>query len=322
MTMAEPTVRDQVQQFYERVGWRPIGEGAYQNVRYEDVRPVSADYVRHAHLRVSRHLPTKGKYLLDAGSGPIQYPEYLEYSAGFDYRVCLDLSRRGLEGARLRLGGQGLYVVGDLARLPFRPEAFAGVVSLHALHHLPPSEQEAACRGLDQVLAAGGRAVVVYSWGARSGLMRMARPLVRAAEGLRKLRRSWSDRRGRVSPVEPEPVSFAADFAATNGSAAARAWRADRLDPAAELLRQPGTYTHHHDYDWFVRTLADLPGFEVRVWRSVSVQFLRALIHPRLLGRTLLRGLTWLEDRFPRALGRHGQYPMILFSRPAGGGGR
>ena len=116
-------VKARVREFYDRVGWRAIGEGLYQNARYEDLRPVSAEYLHHSHLRVGRYLVPEGKFLLDAGSGPIQYPEYLEYSAGFKYRVCLDLSRRALIEARDRLGAGGLYVLGDVARLPFREGA-------------------------------------------------------------------------------------------------------------------------------------------------------------------------------------------------------
>jgi hypothetical protein len=31
----------------------------------------------------------------------------------------------------------------------------------------------------------------------------------------------------------------------------------------------------------------------------------------------MLRVLTWFEERLPHWLGRHGQYPMFLFSKPA-----
>ena len=78
--MAE--IKNQVREFYNSVGWKQIGDGVYQNARYEDLRPVSRDYIHRCHLRVSKFLPQSGKYLLDAGSGPIQYPEYLEYFGG------------------------------------------------------------------------------------------------------------------------------------------------------------------------------------------------------------------------------------------------
>ena len=86
-----PQVKAEVRAYYDSVGWSQIGEGLFQNARYEDLRPVSREYIQRCHRRVGRHLPAKGKLLLDAGSGPIQYPEYLEYSGGFRYRVCLDI---------------------------------------------------------------------------------------------------------------------------------------------------------------------------------------------------------------------------------------
>ena len=105
---SEVDVQRQVREFYDSVGWQEISAGVYQNARYEDLRPVSREYVHHCHMRVNRHLPLEGEYLLDAGSGPIQYPEYLEYSRGYRFRVCLDLSRRALRGARERVGEHGL----------------------------------------------------------------------------------------------------------------------------------------------------------------------------------------------------------------------
>ena len=285
----EITLKAQVRQFYDSIGWRQIGEGLYQNARYEDLRPVSRDYLHRCHERVGRFLPRRGRYLLDAGSGPIQYPEYLEYSQGYRYRVCLDLSRRALLEARQRIGAHGLYVVGDLADLPFQAQAFEGVVSLHTVHHLPLTEQETAFRGFLRVLRPGGRSAVVYTWGDASPLMRLSAPLVRAANGLlARLRRL---RRGR------------------EGRPAARG-------PAEELLAARGTHTFRHDYPWIRERLADLPGLEIRVWRTASTAFLRALIHRPLLGALWLRMLYQWEEWAPRLLGRLGQYPLIVFEKP------
>ena len=69
--MNDLEVKEQVRQFYNQVGWQKVGEGIYQNARYEDLRPVSSDYIHRCHLRVKRFLKPDGVYLLDAGSGPI-----------------------------------------------------------------------------------------------------------------------------------------------------------------------------------------------------------------------------------------------------------
>src|SRR5512140_3054085 len=95
--------KQQVREFYDRIGWSQAGDGLYQNARYEDLRLVSREYIHCCHMRVSRHLATSGRFLLDAGSGPVQWPDYLEYSKGYDYRVCADISISALKEARGRL---------------------------------------------------------------------------------------------------------------------------------------------------------------------------------------------------------------------------
>ncbi len=70
----------------------------------------------------------------------MQYEEYKVYSQGYEKRVCLDISIQALKEARTRIGDHGLFVVGDLANLPFRPESFDGAVSMHAIHHLALTE--------------------------------------------------------------------------------------------------------------------------------------------------------------------------------------
>jgi len=290
--MAESSVQQQVQAFYNAVGWKQIGPGVYQNARYEDLRPVSRPYVHACHVRFGGHLPATGRLFLDAGSGPIQYPEYLEYSRGFKRRVCLDISRLALVEARQRIGEHGSFVVGDIARLPFRSETFDGAATLHTIHHLPAGEQESAFADLVRCLAPGGRVGAVYSWGERSGIVRLTRPLVWAAERARSLLRSMRPR-GRAS-------------AAPAGEAAA-------------LLQSPGSFTYKHDYGWAASHLARLGEVRIVVWRSVSTAMLRSLVHPLLLGRQGLRVLFFLENLAPRFFGRHGAYSTILITKPGAG---
>jgi SAM-dependent methyltransferase len=142
--MAEGKVQQEVRQFYDAVGWQQVSDGVYQNAQYEDLRPVSREYIHKCHLRINRYLRHSGKYLLDAGSGPIQYPEYLSYSEGYKYRICLDISIVALKEARDRIKNQGLFVVGDIAQLPFKNGSIDDVVSLHTIHHLPPEDYKPA----------------------------------------------------------------------------------------------------------------------------------------------------------------------------------
>lgn len=282
---AASDVKSEVRAYYDSVGWQTIGQGLYQNARYEDLRPVSREYIARCHRRVGLHIPATGRYLLDAGSGPIQYPDYLAYSQGYQRRVCLDISHVALREARQRIGDHGWFVLADLAALPFCNEAFDGVVSLHALHHVPDHEQAAALAQLGRVVAVGGAAAVVYSWGSRSGLMKIFGPLIAAANGLRR----GLGRLRKKPEASPRPSG---------------------------ALAAPGSHSFKHDYGWMKAALARTGGGEIRVWRSVSTEFLRSLIHRRLFGRTLLRLLFALEELAPHWFGRHGMYPLIIL-RPS-----
>jgi len=285
---SEAEVREEVRRFYDSVGWQRVGPDLFQNVRYEDLRPVSREYIQRCRRRVLRHIAAGGRHLLDAGSGPIQYPEYLEYSAGYRFRVCLDLSARALRAARERIGSHGLYVVGDVAHLPFPPDAMDGVVSLHTLHHLPPGEQQQAFNELARVLRPGATAAVVYGWGPGAPFEVWTRWPIRIVSALIGVyRRSAASAPRPESGLDKRPTSEA-----------------------------KGTRTFKHGYAWLMENTTQLPGIEVLVWRSVGTNFLRAFIHEPLLGRWWLRLLYWLEERAPRWFGRNGQYPLIVVSKP------
>jgi hypothetical protein len=54
----------------------------------------------------------------------------------------------------------------------------------------------------------------------------------------------------------------------------------------------------------------------ILVWRSVTVRFMRAVIHPWLAGRLWLLLLYGLEERFPEYFGENGKYPLIVIQKP------
>jgi len=277
--MSESDIKQQVQDFYNRVGWQQVSEGTYQNATYEDLRPVARTYIHNCHLRVMRHLSSHGKLLLDAGSGPIQYPEYLEYSRGYQRRVCLDISSVALREARQRIGVHGLFVVGDIANLPFKTDAFDGLVSLHTIHHLPVDEHAQAYLELERVLAAGKTGVVVNGWDLPP-LTVLQNFLIRVVESLR----------GKSSSRDQQPSTTSQ--------------KSDR-----------GTFVRKHTPAWLKEEVGTQITVEIWCWRSLSVRFMRTFIHARLGGRTWLRLLNWFEERFPRFFGMNGQYPLIVLRK-------
>jgi ubiquinone/menaquinone biosynthesis C-methylase UbiE len=288
-------VKNEVRQFYDQVGWKMVSEDIYQNARYEDLRPVSREYIHRCHQRVGRHIAASGHLLLDAGSGPIQYVEYLEYSAGYQFRVCADISMTALIEARRRLGDRGLYVLCDVANLPFKEQCFDSLISLHTLHHLPDDDHLRAYGELHRVLVPGASAAIVNGWPAQSSrLMQTFEPVVRLAIRLRNLGRKLS-RQEEWSEQDARPR---------------------RGKKSATALDEPkGTHSSHHDVRWLKAQVSTRWSVEIYVWRSVSVRFLRNLIHPWLGGKYWLRLLYWLEERYPQYFGENGQYPIIVMYR-------
>ena len=286
-TQAE--IKQQVREFYDQIGWQEVSAGLYQNAHYEDLRPVARDYIHRCHLRINQHIEHGGKYLLDAGSGPIQYPEYLEYSRGYQYRVCADISAVALQEARSRIGDHGLFIVADIANLPFKSDIFEGIVSLHTIHHLPEDEHLQAYRELNRLLAPSSSAVIVNGWPS-STLMRFFNPLIRLSN-----RGKYYFARLSGRPIKPK------------GNNSQQNKPRDR--------KAKGTFTSRHDYQWVEGTVGELMPLEILVWRSVSVRFTRSLIHSWLAGRFWLWLLYSLEERFPYFFGKNGQYPLIVIQK-------
>lgn len=279
---AEKATR-QVRRFYDEIGWKKSGRLEFQNARFEDLRPVSSEYIHRCHLRVNRFLNKSGHYLLDIGSGPVQYPEYLTYSAGYDFRVCLDISLTALQQAREKLKGHGLYVLADAARLPFRKDCFDGAVSLHTFHHLGMDEHLEAYREVYRVLKRKGLAVVVNGW--------KVSPLMKRFDRLMALAERFMQKKDQPRQTQINPQN-------------------------ADSPQKPArTFVEEFNAPLLKARLARQVPVEIRVWRSVNVRFLRTLIHPWLCGRMWLKLIYWLEERFPRYLGENGAYPMVIVDK-------
>jgi ubiquinone/menaquinone biosynthesis C-methylase UbiE len=296
--MTESEVKQRVRQFYDQVGWQVVSDGVYQNARYEDLRPVSQEYIHRCHLRVRRFLRQTGRYLLDAGSGPVQYAEYLTYSEGYRWRVCVDISIVALKEARRRIGDHGLFVVADVANLPFMSEPFEGVVSLHTLHHLPLDEQARGYTELYRVLYSGCTAVVVNGW-TDSPLMQRMEWLVRGMERLGALAGRIRGKNARNKNMKVSSPSMGTKSA-----------------PARET-NPSGTFINKLDPAWLRQNIGGQIRYDLYPWRSVSVRFLRAVIHEITGGRLWLRLLFWLEERFPRFFAEKGQYPLVILYKKA-----
>ena len=295
--MSDENIKKNVREFYDRVGWQMVSGEVYQNAEYEDLRPVSRDYIHKCHLRINRHLAPQGEFLLDAGSGPVQYPEYLTYSEGYTARVCMDISIVAMREARKRLGEKGRYVVADIAHLPFKSDAFDGIVSLHTIHHVPMEDKVPAYEELYRVLIPGRRMAIVNGWTNAPLMVRMKPFMNRMARF-----HNWWLRRVKKQEIE---------------SAAEKPVVQKETEIEEKKSGPAGTYVQKLTAEWLTQALTGKMPFDILVWRSVNVAFLRAVIYPEWGGKFWLKVIYGLEEILPRWLGRIGQYPLVVVSKPA-----
>lgn len=271
-------IKQQMQNFYDDVGWSSDNNHYKDAIDSEDLRAVSRSYINRCHQRVVKFLPKAGKFLLDCACGPIQYPEYLAYSANYEYRVCADLSFRALVLAKEKLGSRGLYVLCDITNLPFIENTMDAVVSLHTVYHVPKQEQAIAISEIYRVLQPSGKSVIVYSWGRRSLLMNLFLAPLKVFRLIKKL---------------------------TNVIT--------KFLPGA---KQNSIYFYTHSYPWAKANIINKYSAKMYCWRAVNVEFLKIFIHKLLFGRAILELVYKLESKLPKVFARFGAYPMFVIEKP------
>ncbi|MBL8552218.1 MAG: class I SAM-dependent methyltransferase [Hyphomonadaceae bacterium] len=154
-----------VRAFYESEGWAADESGLFGDTKaFVDTRPTSFNFTRKCMLRLNKHFARGGRFLLDAGSGPIAHDEFLTYGDRFQRRICVDLSVQALRVAKAKLGPRALCLQGDLTNLPIKSSTIDAVTCNHVIYQIPAEHQAKAFLELWRVLRPGGVAVVVYWW--------------------------------------------------------------------------------------------------------------------------------------------------------------
>ena len=279
-----PPEKRVVRAFYDDFGWAKSEDGVFNDTKaFTEVGSQARGYRRKCNTRIGRWL-SGGAVLLDVASGAIPHPEYLDYSNGYETRICMDFCVRALREARQKLGDKGLYVIGDITRLPLANGAVDAVISLHTIYHVPQPEQTAAVDELVRVTRPGGRVVIAYLWGYSWAMNTVFR--VRGWLG-------WLRRMGRPSPVAAEAA-------------------------AARDTGMPDLYFHPQNYDWFAREVAPRHDARLRVWSAVSTAFQNRFFVPGFAGRLILRLVLAFESLLPWLAGRVGQYPLFVINVKAG----
>lgn len=281
-----------LKRFYDDFGWKLKEDNVYEDTAlYNDPSPIAKSYRSRCHRRLKRYLPKTGTYLLDAASGAIPHPEYLEYSDDFDFRICVDLSYRGLQEAKAKLGDKGIYLFADVTNLPIRNDSIDAAISLHTIFHVPKDEQLTALRELRRVIKPNAPAVVVYSWGNRSLLMNMADRLYKGALFSPRLLARAFRRLTRILGAKPKEI----------------------INKPAKP-NPPPIYFYTFDYHYFAdpELRLDIKFF---VWSCVNNRFMTRFARGPLIGPCLLSIIYYLENLFPRTLARIGEYPIFLIRK-------
>jgi len=191
----------------------------------------------------------------------------------------VDFSLRALAEAKKKLGDKGVYLLGDITRLPIASGVIDTVISLHTIYHVPKVEQAGAVSELVRVTRPGGKVVVVYTWDRA--------PAMEAAFQVRGWL-GWLRRGGRPSPVASQT-------------------RVSRAE-------SPALYFHPQGPAWYRKEIQARHGGELRVWSFASTVFQNRFFHGRF-GGLIVRMVVFLEELAPRWAGRMGQYPMFIIDK-------
>ena len=283
-----------IRDFYDRCGWERTADGVgyVDSSLFTDQRGDLDEYREKAETRAMAHLKDGGRLFLDAGCGAIPRSRY---SKGFEWHVCVDFSTKGLLEARETLGDRGLYVLADMAALPFREGAFDGGVCAHVIYHIPGEErQRQAFREIHRTLKPGKTALVHYAnphhrlldpgyWLTTPGanMLYLGRLMYRAAGGAVGLKRSHLDD-NRMSPIEGAGEWF---------------------------------YMHSFPIGWVKRTLPK-GDVEVRCFRCLSHRFTQRFVRDGSpFWRRFLGLMSKLERRAPTILAYLGYYTLVVINK-------
>lgn len=272
--------KKKVQDFYDEYGWQKSGSSnSYKDtVAFEDHRPVSQKYWSRCHMRLNKYLPG-GDYLLDVACGAIPNDEYLSYTQNYKLRICMDFSILAVKEAAVRLGGKGIFILGDMTSIPVADNCIDAVISMHTVYHIPVEEQTSAVAEVYRVLKPESQAVIVYSW-KKAPLMRLAFNVWNPVIGFyKKIKRKPTKRRNHQTEVPPN------------------------------------LFVQQQNYDWFKQQIKEQYHAKLEVYSAISRSFSRTFLRKKMFGSKVSAFIYGLENRMPSLLGKYGQYPVFLLRK-------
>ena len=273
-----PFDKERVFRYYDAITYENLEEKSIyaDSKKFVDFRDISSDYLHHSFTKASKYVNDNGKYFLDIASGPIGLKEYINLSKNYEIRICIDISFNALLKAQQNLKKQaGIFICGDITNIPLQDNVCDAVVSQHTLYHVPKKEQKKAVEEMHRVAKQGTKIAIVYSWFYHSWLMNITLLPVQIYRILRHF-------------IGKLYVKF--------------------------FPSKPRLYFYAHSPSWF-KKLKFSDQIEFYSWRSLNKQFLKIYIHRWLFGKQILKWVQKMEDRYPKLLGRLGDYPVIVITK-------
>lgn len=273
-------IMSEVKRWYDEFGWKRTSTGEYGDTALFSQQGQTA----HGFYEMSSHLSLLDRFrggdlFLDAASGAIAHPEYLAYTWFYRYRVCVDLSLTALQEAAAKLGNRGFYCMADMCRLPFRDNAFDGIVSGYTIQHIAASEQHRAINELVRVLGPQKPCCIITDLEASQGLRRR---VLRKALALL----------GRAAGTPDRPA----------------AEHPDPSHPSSTSL-----YCHNRSFGWWKQVLSDLDcDSSLKALRLLSKDEFETRFGDSL---TFAKFLRVLETSLPRLLARDCRYILVELSK-------
>jgi len=128
-------VGQSVGNFYDEFGWKRDEATGHLNgsLLHEDLDERTQSYWDNNEMRYRPYIGAGGRFFLDAGCGAKPRSNLAQ---DIQWHVCVDISILGLREAREQIGDSGIYVLADLASLPFKEDSFDGALLCHCLYHV------------------------------------------------------------------------------------------------------------------------------------------------------------------------------------------
>jgi ubiquinone/menaquinone biosynthesis C-methylase UbiE len=247
--------------------------------KWVDERPVSLAYLRNSFNKAARFYPPTGKFILDIGSGPIGFKEYINLSNGYEYRICIDISVNALLQAKINMhkaNKKGFFICGDITEIPLKSNTCDTVLCQHILYHLPKNDQLVAVNEMYRVAKNTSKVVIVYNWFYYSWMMNISLNIIQ----LYRIGRYFS------------------------GKLYVKIFKS-----------KPHLYFYAHNPNWFKKSFRFSEDLEIYCWRSTNKYFLTLFIHKWFFGKQILNKLMKIEDKFPKFMGIFGEYPVIVITK-------